>query len=72
MGYDRLAVITMHRGHVYPSLEELQEELSECILQIAPAGHNRKVSFSTNNSKDVTFRLHEFFALGLFNYMNGN
>ncbi|KAE8746668.1 hypothetical protein FOCC_FOCC006652 [Frankliniella occidentalis] len=45
VGYDRLAVITMHRGHVYPSLEELQEELSECILQIAPAGHNRKIPF---------------------------
>ncbi|XP_034236144.1 eEF1A lysine and N-terminal methyltransferase homolog [Thrips palmi] len=45
VGYDRLAIITMHRGHTYPSLEELQEELSECILQVAPAGHNRKIPF---------------------------
>lgn len=49
VGFDRLAVITMHRDHTYPSLEQLQEELSEYILQIAPSGHhNRKVK-SCNN-----------------------
>lgn len=42
VGYDRLAVICMHRGHKYPTLEELQEELSECILQVAPAGHHKQ------------------------------
>lgn len=55
VGYDRLAIITMHRGHTYPSLEELQEELSECILQVAPAGHNRKVNISKCSFRDALF-----------------
>lgn len=49
VNYDRVAVITLHRGHDYPSLAELRNELAECIVQLAPAGQNKK------NNREIPF-----------------
>ncbi|CAH0383255.1 unnamed protein product [Bemisia tabaci] len=35
---DRLAVITMHRGHEYPDLKGVQEELNDTVANVAPYG----------------------------------
>lgn len=35
---DRLAIISMHRGQVYKSLKQVQQELSRLMLKIAPQG----------------------------------
>lgn len=35
---DRLAIIGMHRGQVYKSLKQVQQELSRLMLKIAPEG----------------------------------
>ena len=37
-GFDRLAVISTHRGHLYGDLEDVQQELSLKVLQLAPPG----------------------------------
>ncbi|VVC41366.1 Methyltransferase domain,S-adenosyl-L-methionine-dependent methyltransferase [Cinara cedri] len=35
---DRLAIISMHRGQIYRSLKQVQQELSRLMLKIAPQG----------------------------------
>lgn len=35
---DRLAIVSMHRGQLYKSLEDVQKELSRLMLKIAPQG----------------------------------
>lgn len=35
---DRLAIISMHRGQVYKSLKQVQQELSRLMLKVAPQG----------------------------------
>lgn len=36
--HDRLAIVTMHRGQVYTTWEEVKEELSSSIKNLAPSG----------------------------------
>ncbi|KAK5646559.1 hypothetical protein RI129_005023 [Pyrocoelia pectoralis] len=43
--YNRLAVITMHRGQIYNSLESVQDELREAVCQVAPSGFKGKILF---------------------------
>ncbi|KAK4879959.1 hypothetical protein RN001_008105 [Aquatica leii] len=43
--YNRLAIITMHRGQVYDSLESIQSELQEAVCEIAPEGLTGKILF---------------------------
>lgn len=35
---DRLAIISMHRGQVYKSLKQVQQELSRLMIKVAPEG----------------------------------
>lgn len=44
-GHDRLAVITFHRNQNYGTLNEVQDELRQTILQLAPPF----MSFSSNS-----------------------
>ncbi|XP_055540802.1 eEF1A lysine and N-terminal methyltransferase homolog [Wyeomyia smithii] len=37
-GHDRLAIVSMHRGQSYDSLDAVKEELSESVKSLAPAG----------------------------------
>ncbi|KAF5303179.1 hypothetical protein FQA39_LY10092 [Lamprigera yunnana] len=43
--YNRLAVISMHRGHTYESLVVIQNELQEAVCDIAPEGLTGKILF---------------------------
>uniref|UniRef100_A0AAG5D7L7 eEF1A lysine and N-terminal methyltransferase homolog n=1 Tax=Anopheles atroparvus TaxID=41427 RepID=A0AAG5D7L7_ANOAO len=36
--FDRLAVVTLHRGHVYNDLEAVKTELAESVKSLAPSG----------------------------------
>ncbi|XP_053676272.1 eEF1A lysine and N-terminal methyltransferase homolog [Anopheles nili] len=36
--FDRLAIVTLHRGHVYSDLEAVKEELAESVKSLAPSG----------------------------------
>ncbi|KFB38679.1 AGAP008472-PA-like protein [Anopheles sinensis] len=36
--FDRLAVVTLHRGHVYTDLEAVKVELAESVKSLAPSG----------------------------------
>lgn len=46
-GFERLAVISTHRGHSYGDLEAIQEELSPKVLQLAPPGLNASTKVKT-------------------------
>lgn len=37
-GADRLALIYLHRGQTYESLDVVKEELASSIVQLAPVG----------------------------------
>ncbi|XP_049834606.1 eEF1A lysine and N-terminal methyltransferase homolog [Schistocerca gregaria] len=37
-GFDRLAVVALHRDHTYKGLDAVQEELCDSILHLAPPG----------------------------------
>jgi len=41
----RLAVVVLHRGHEFPNLKAVKEELKECATQLAPKSLSGKVSF---------------------------
>lgn len=44
-GFERLVVVTMHRGHTYPSLEEVKEEVAAKAMELTQHGlpHGMKV-----------------------------
>lgn len=44
-GFERLVVVTMHRGHTYPSLDDVKEEVSAKAVELAQQGlpHGKKV-----------------------------
>ena len=37
-GFQRLLVVTLHRGHTYKSLDDVKAELSSKVMELAPAG----------------------------------
>lgn len=43
--FNRLAIVTLHRGHLYENLEEVQKELNNNIKDFAPANLTEKVSY---------------------------
>lgn len=43
--YDRLAIVSMHRGHGYTSWDDVLAELSDAVLDIAPSGVKTKQVF---------------------------
>lgn len=56
--FDRLSIVSMHRGHVYTSWDGVQEELSSSIRNLAPSGIKNQqvcpVQFSWNGD-ELTF-----------------
>uniref|UniRef100_A0A182Q043 eEF1A lysine and N-terminal methyltransferase homolog n=1 Tax=Anopheles farauti TaxID=69004 RepID=A0A182Q043_9DIPT len=36
--FDRLAIVTLHRGHTYTDLEAVKEELADSVKSLAPSG----------------------------------
>jgi hypothetical protein len=50
-GFDRLAVVALHRDQTYKGLEAVQEELTDSILHLAPLGlgQNTQVITETIN-----------------------
>lgn len=44
--HDRLAIVSMHRGHVYKSWDDVQTELSGSVRNFAPSGlKNQQIPF---------------------------
>jgi len=43
-GYERLLVVTLHREHIYDSLESVKSELSGKVLELAPPNVAKQVS----------------------------
>lgn len=44
--FNRLSIVSMHRGHKYTSWEDVQEELSSSIRNLAPRGlKNQQIPF---------------------------
>lgn len=49
--HDRLAIVSMHRGHEYKSWDDVKDELSGSIRNFAPNGlKNQQVTFINLNS----------------------
>ena len=40
-GFGRLVVATLHRGHVYKDLDEIKDDLSKKVMELAPSGHDK-------------------------------
>ena len=38
IGYKRLAIASLHRGHTYENIDQIKEELSQKVLDVAPPG----------------------------------
>lgn len=47
--YNRLAIITLHRGQEYECLESIQKELHQSVCELAPAGVTGKVGTCDHN-----------------------
>jgi hypothetical protein len=43
-GHDRLAVVSMSRGHAYTDMEAIKDEIGSCIKSLAPTGLKGNVS----------------------------
>ncbi|KAI0218062.1 eEF1A lysine and N-terminal methyltransferase [Lamellibrachia satsuma] len=41
-GFERLVVVTLHRGHCYGNLDNVKEELSGKVMELAPSGIGSK------------------------------
>lgn len=35
-GYERLVIVTLHRGHAYQGLEQVKEEISGKAMELSP------------------------------------
>jgi hypothetical protein len=46
-GFDRLAIVALHRDQTYKGLESVQEELNDSILHLAPPGLGQNTRVST-------------------------
>ncbi|KAK7861620.1 hypothetical protein R5R35_010125 [Gryllus longicercus] len=63
-GFDRLAIVSLHRDHKYPDLFAVEDELGDSILQLAPRGiaKNTEIPFLSVGSdvgkREVCFRGH--------------
>ncbi|KAJ9601480.1 hypothetical protein L9F63_000363 [Diploptera punctata] len=63
-GFDRLAVVALHRDQVYKGLDAVQEELNDSILHLAPPGlgQNTQIPFLSVGSdvgkREVCYRGH--------------
>ncbi|XP_066930958.1 eEF1A lysine and N-terminal methyltransferase-like isoform X2 [Clytia hemisphaerica] len=42
IGYKRLAIASLHRGHTYENIDQIKEELSQKVLDVAPPGMPNK------------------------------
>lgn len=42
-GHNRLAIITLHRGHHYENLEQVKQELNEHVKNLSPPGLTTQV-----------------------------
>ena len=36
-GFNRLAIVALHRGHIYKDMEEIKAELSQKVMELAPS-----------------------------------
>ena len=43
----RLAIVTLHRGHVYQDIDEIKEDLNAAMLQLAPKDLKSQVYICT-------------------------
>ncbi|XP_033608724.1 eEF1A lysine and N-terminal methyltransferase homolog isoform X3 [Cryptotermes secundus] len=63
-GFDRLAVVTLHRDQIYKGLDAVQEELTDSILHLAPPGldQNTQIPFLSVGSdvgrREICYRGH--------------
>lgn len=48
---NRLAIITMHRNHLYTDLKAVQDEVAEYVKNLAPKGFNDKILFLSLGSE---------------------
>jgi hypothetical protein len=55
-GADRLALVYLHRGQKYESLDVVKEELASSIVQLAPVG-------MPSNSQVI---IRDFYFIGIF------
>ena len=65
-GFGRLVVVTLHRGHTYGSLQDIKEELSGRVMELAPSdmANKGRVSFwRTYEENSFSFAL--FLSLSL-------
>ena len=48
-GFERLVIVTLHRGHTYPSLDSVKEEVAVEAVQLAQEGlpPRKQVSWNT-------------------------
>ena len=51
--YRRLAIVTMHRGHHYPSIDEIKSELSMQVMLLAPPQMNINLKVRSNNNINI-------------------
>ncbi|XP_072176738.1 eEF1A lysine and N-terminal methyltransferase-like [Diadema setosum] len=42
-GFQRLVVVTLHRGHTYQSIDTIKAELSSKVMELAPGGMSKKL-----------------------------
>lgn len=54
-GYCRLAVVTLHREHVYTNLERMQDELSPTLKNLGPKKTDKKIPYLMS-STDIGYR----------------
>lgn len=60
--HNRLAIVSMHRGHVYKSWDDVKDELSASVRNFAPGGlKNQQVFCCTISSVPTTFLTFFFF-----------
>lgn len=60
--HDRLAIVSMHRGHEYKSWDDVKHELSSSVRSFSPSGlKNQQVQFLKNI---------QFFPEMMFSFLN--
>lgn len=57
-GFGRLLVVTLHRDHLYGSLDDVKAELSSKVMELAPPNvGNKQVRITTSITWDKAFKL---------------
>lgn len=59
--FDRLAIVSMHRGHIYTTWDDVKEEISDSIKNLAPVGlKNQQIPYlslgSDVGNREVIYR----------------